>query len=141
MSAHIHPRRIAAEVSGAVAIEFALVGPLFIFLLVGTVVYGGWFWMAQGVQHLSSEGARAAIAGLDAAERETLARNAVRDGAAGAGAFRAGDLAVRVASDARSIQVSVSYDASAHPLMALSGLVPSPPRTITRSSTIRVGGY
>lgn len=141
MSVHDHPRRISTDVSGAMAVEFALVGPLFIFLLIGMVVYGGWFWMAQGVQSLSAEGARAAIAGLDAAERETLARAAVRDGAADAGAFTAGDLAVRVASDAQSIQVSVSYDASGHPLMALSGLVPSPPRTITRSSTIRVGGY
>ncbi|WP_370656501.1 TadE/TadG family type IV pilus assembly protein, partial [Klebsiella pneumoniae] len=54
---------------GAAAVELALVGPVFFLLLVGMVVYGAWFWMAHSVQSAVSEGARAAIAGLDAAER------------------------------------------------------------------------
>lgn len=138
----IHAKtKFLGDTSGAIAVEFALVAPVFIFLLIGMLVYGGWFWMAQGVQTLSTEGARAAIAGLDAAERESLARAAVLEGAAGAGAFQIDDLDIQVSSDARSIQVTVSYDTSGHPLMVLSQLVPSPPRAITRNSTIRIGGY
>jgi Flp pilus assembly protein TadG len=140
MSVQALPRSIG-DTSGATAVEFALVGPLFIFLLIGIVVYGGWFWMAQGVQHLSAEGARAAIAGLDAGERNTLARAAITQGAAGTAALDPTDLSVDVASDARSIRVTVSYNAEGHPLMALSRLVPSPPRTITRVSIIQLGGY
>jgi Flp pilus assembly protein TadG len=66
-----------AEREGAAAVEFALVGPVFFLLLVGMIVYGAWFWMAHSVQSAVSEGARAAIAGLDAAEREQLAREVV----------------------------------------------------------------
>ncbi|MEC4742860.1 pilus assembly protein, partial [Limosilactobacillus sp. c10Ua_36] len=39
-------------------------------LMIAIVVYGSWFLMAQSVQSLASEGARAAIGGLDASERE-----------------------------------------------------------------------
>ena len=45
---------------GVAAVEFALVGPILVLLLIGIVVYGGWFLMAQSVQALASEGARAA---------------------------------------------------------------------------------
>lgn len=48
---------------GVAAVEFALVGPILVLLLIGIVVYGGWFLMAQSVQALASEGARAAIGG------------------------------------------------------------------------------
>lgn len=43
--------------------EFALVGPILIAILLAAVVYGGWFLMAQSVQSLASEAARAAIGG------------------------------------------------------------------------------
>jgi Flp pilus assembly protein TadG len=115
--------------SGAIAVEFALVGPLFVLLLMGLVVYGGWFWMAQGVSSLAAEGARAAVAGLDVADTTD------------ATILSSDQLVVQVASDARAIRVTVSYDASEHPFMALSAIVPPPPRTITRTSTVLVGGY
>ena len=67
-------RRAKTAREGAAAVEFALVGPILVFLLIGIVVYGGWFLMAQSVQALASEGARAAVGGLDSAERESLAR-------------------------------------------------------------------
>lgn len=132
--------RLAGDERGTAAIEFALVGPLFILLLIGLVVYGGWFWMAQGVQHLAAEGARAAVAGLDAAERDRMARAAVVDGGS-ATILNPGRLLVAVADDAAEIRVTVTYDASGEPIMALAGLVPSPPRTIERAAVVRIGGY
>lgn len=48
---------------GVAAVEFALVGPILVLRLIGIVVYGGWFLMAQSVQALASEGAGAAIRG------------------------------------------------------------------------------
>lgn len=127
---------------GGAAVEFALVGPVFILLLAGMVVYGGWFWLAHGVQALASEGARAAVAGLDAAEREALARGVVADHARGGGlGLDPAQATVAVTSDLQAIRVTVRYDVGDHPLMALSGLTPAPPATIERTAVVRVGGY
>lgn len=122
---------------GVAAIEFALVGPLFILLLVGMIVYGGWFWMAHSVQAAVSEGARAAVAGLDAAEREQLAVDVVRTQLKDLG-LKATDAAVAVRAEPGVVRVEVAYDATQHPLMALSPLTVSPPHTIRRSAVIRV---
>lgn len=135
------PLRLRLGESGSAAVEFALVGPLFVVLLMGLVVYGGWFWMAQGVQHLAAEGARAAVAGLDVGERDRLARGAVIDAARGATILHAERLNVVVADDAREIRVTVTYDATQEPILAMAGLIPSPPTTIARSAAVRVGGY
>lgn len=129
--------KICKDRRGAAAIEFAIVGPVFILLLVGIVVYGGWFWMAHSVQSAVSEGARAAIAGLDAGERERLARDVVEAQLRDLG-LRAADAAVAVRGEPGLFRVEVAYDAGGHPLMALSPLTVPPPRTIRRSAVIRV---
>lgn len=126
---------------GSAAVEFALIGPLFILLLIGAVVYGGWLWMAQGVQHLAAEGARAAIAGITADERTALARSAVSGSIDGTTILDPQAVAVSVTTDPGSIRVIVTYDASGHPFMALAKLVPSPPRSIRREAVVRTGGY
>lgn len=123
---------------GAAAIEFAIVGPVFILLLVGMIVYGGWFWMAHSVQAAVSEGARAAIAGLDAAEREQLAREVVEAQLKDLG-LKAADAVVAVRPEPGLFRVEVAYDAGGHPLMALAPLTVPPPRTIHRAAVIRVG--
>lgn len=124
---------------GNAAVEFALVGPLFIYLLIGLVVYGGWFWMAAEVQHLSAEGARAAIGGLNDTERASLARSTVLADSQAGGVIPSRDLQVAVANTNGSLTVTVSYSAANHPLMALAGLVPSPPMTIRRVATVQTG--
>lgn len=138
---HRRFERIYAHRRGSAAVEFALIGPLFIVLIIGAVVYGGWIWMAQGVQHLAAEGARAAIAGIDVEERATLARSAVADTVGGTTILSPEAVQIAVVSDPHAIRVTVTYDASDHPLMALSGLVPSPPSIIRREAIVRTGGY
>lgn len=125
---------------GVAAMEFAMVAPFLLLMMCGLVVYGGWFWMAHSVQSLASEGARAAIAGLDPAEQETLARNFVETQVAGLG-LQAERASVQVESTTAVIRVNVAYNLSDHPLMALSALVPSPPRMIRRTAVVRLGGY
>lgn len=138
---HMHASMISRSERGSAAVEFALIGPLFILLLIGAVVYGGWMWMAQGVQSLAAEGARAAIAGIDVDERISLAQSSVADSVDGSTILQPENVQVAVASDAGTIRVTVTYDATDHPLMALSNLVPSPPRVIRREAVVRTGGY
>lgn len=127
--------------AGSVAVEFALLGPLLIVMLMGMVVYGGWFWLAQSVQSLASESARAAVAGLDAAERERLARDfAASQASVGAG-LDPDDLVVAVESDAEAIRVRIAMDVGDHPLMAMAVLMPPPPDRIERVAVVRVGGF
>ena len=123
---------------GAAAVEFALVGPILILLLIGIVVYGGWFLTAQTVQAVASEGARAAIGGLDAAERETLARGEVATAVRGV-ALDPRRTSVQVAEEAGRLRIVVAYDASDSPLMLMGGMLPRPPAVIRRAAVVQVG--
>ncbi len=126
---------------GVAAIEFAIVAPLLILLLASMVVWGGWLWLAHGVQSLASESARAALGGLDKSERELLARAFVdREGEVVVG-LPSERAAVAVTSDPEAIRVDVQYDVSGHPLMMLARLTPAPPSVIARSAVVRTGGY
>ncbi|MFC5345690.1 TadE/TadG family type IV pilus assembly protein [Brevundimonas staleyi] len=134
-------RHLKARRQGSAAVEFALVGPLMVVMLMGMVVYGGWMWLAQSVQTLATESARAAIGGLDAAERISIAQAFVdAEAQRGAGLTR-DHLTVLVESDAQAIRVRIAFDARDHPVMAMAGLLPAPPSTIERTAVVRTGGY
>lgn len=114
---------------------------MMVLLLAGMVVYGGWFWLAQSVQSLATEGARAAVGGLDDAEREQLARAFVTDEADHAAGLDPALVTVSVTSDTQAIRVRVAYDARTNLVMLLAGPLPKPPALIERSATVRIGGY
>jgi len=63
---------------GAVAVEFALVVPLFLLLIFGTMVFAFYFATYVAVIHGANEGARASVGGINDAERGTLAAARVR---------------------------------------------------------------
>lgn len=110
-------------------------------MLVGMVVYGGWMWLAQSVQTLATESARAAVGGLTPAERISLAQAFVAaEAETGVGLAR-DHLTVTVDSDAQAIRVHIAFDASDHPVMMMSRLLPAPPSVIERTAIVRTGGY
>ena len=123
---------------GAAAVEFALVGPILILLLIGIVVFGGWFLTAQTVQAVASEGARAAIGGLDAVEREALVRSEVTGAVRGV-ALNPDRTTILVTEQAGRLRVVVAYDSSDTPLMLMGGMLPRPPAVIRRVAVIQVG--
>lgn len=127
--------------SGVAAVEFALIAPIFIGLLLAIVVYGGWFWLAQSVQSLASESARAALGGLDEAEQRRLAEGFVADQAGQVVGLDPRLATVTVTGDSQSVRVSIAYDVRDHPLILLAGPLPRPPATIARSAVVRTGGY
>jgi Flp pilus assembly protein TadG len=124
---------------GASAVEFALIAPLFVGLLCGICVYAVWFLLAISVQSLATESARASLAGIDDDERRGLARAYVATHAPDAGLSP--DRLVQVVDvEAGRTRVTVRFDASDHPVMALKGLIPSPPSVIERSAVVTGAG-
>jgi Flp pilus assembly protein TadG len=71
------PRSISADQRGSTAVEFAIVSPILILLLLGIVVYGGYFMLSHSLQEMADDAARASIAGLTDTERSSLAQSAV----------------------------------------------------------------
>ncbi len=67
-----------SSTDGAVAIEFALVAPLFLLLVLGTMVFAIYFATFVAVIQGAAEGARASIGGMNDAERDQLARARVQ---------------------------------------------------------------
>jgi len=123
---------------GAVLIEFAIVAPIFLMLMCGTLTYGGWIGLAHAVQQSANEGARAAIGGLDPDERADLARSRAMAAIRGYDVDPARVL-IAVAEDGATLSVSVDYDATDDPRLALK-LIPLPSTLIVRRSVVSLSG-
>ncbi len=126
---------------GAAAVEFAIIGPLLILLLLGIIVYGGYFLIAHSVQQLANDSARAALGGLSDGERKTLATNCLSSELPTYGFLNPKLVQLAYADQAQVMTVNVAYDASASPLWALSGVIPMPPSAVVRSASVQVGGF
>ncbi len=123
------------------AVEFAIIGPVFVVLLLGIMSYGGYFWLAHAVQQLANDSARAAVAGLDVAERQSLAQSTINAELQSYAFLTPSSAVVSVNNQTDSMTVSVAYNASRTPFFTLSPLIPMPPSTITRTATIKLAGY
>lgn len=129
--------------SGASAVEFALIAPVFLLLVFGALAYGLYFGAAHAVQQLAADAARAAVAGVSAPERRSLAEGYI---AKNGGAYLLLDPArLTVAAqpsgaDPDQFVVALAYDAGALPIWNLNPPLPLPSPIIRFASTIRNGG-
>lgn len=137
--------RPAAEAcGGASAIEFAIVLPVFLLIVLGILVYGIYLGSAHSVGQLTADAARASVAGLSDNERIQIATQYV---AANASAYPLVDARkITVVAGAKpaspsQFEVTVRFDASDLPIWSVEALVPMPSRTIERTSVIKRGGY
>lgn len=136
-------RKFLPGTAGTAAVEFAIVAPLFIFLIMGMIAYGIYFGAAHSVQQIAADAARTAIAGLNETERQTLAQHFIDVNADGYVFIDGDNLEVEVADnpdDAQQFVVSVQYEADNLPIWRFLTRLPLPGKTISRSSTIRIGG-
>lgn len=130
--------------SGAAAVEFALVAPILLVSLIGILTYGIYFGVANSVQQLAADAARASVAGLNDQERADIARQHVNVQSPSyvlIDVRRVTVAAEVVNGNPDQFQVAVRYDASGLPIYVFEKLVPMPPRMITRTSVIHRGGY
>lgn len=132
--------RRKGSTSGSAAVEFAIVGPVLLLMLMGIFTYGGYFLTAQTVQQFANDAARAAIAGLDDEERLAIAERTLRAALATQSHMR-GELAnVTMQRTGEVLAVNVTYDASEEIYWAVQTLVPTPSPVIRRTAAIRLGG-
>jgi len=130
--------------TGASAVEFALVLPVFLMLVFGIVMFGAYLAMVHDVQQLAAEAARTSVAGLNETERKSLATSYVTQNAASYPLIVPAHLSVNAAtsgSDPNVFIVTVNYDASNTFIYSLPSFVPAPPPVIVRSAAIPRGGY
>ena len=126
---------------GSAAIEFALLSPVLIFMMMCIVSYSGYFLLAHTVQQLANEAARAAVAGMNDAERRSLATACLGSELPSYGFLNPASAQLNITDQAALLTVQVSYDASANPLWSLHGLVPMPSPIIVRTAAVQLGGY
>ncbi len=126
--------------SGAVAVEFAFIGPLYLVMLLGIASYGGYFWIAHSVQQLANDGARAAIAGLSQTERAQLAQSTIASETPSYVVLNPALVTTVESEQTQSLTVTISYDASSSGFW-LSQIVPMPSTTISRQATVKLAGF
>lgn len=128
---------------GAAAVEFAILAPVFILLLMGMVAFGIYLGAANAVQQLAADASRTAIAGLTGAERQTLARGFITRNTGQYYFINPARMTVVVNDspvDNNQFTVVIRYDARDLPIWNLFQGLPLPDTEIKRSSTIRIGG-
>jgi Flp pilus assembly protein TadG len=127
--------------SGAVAVEFAFLAPILIFMMMGITGYGGYFWMSHSVQQMANDAARAAMPGLTAAERASLAQASVVASAGDYAQLKASKVTTQVLDRDGRLTVRVSYNAADSFAFAVKGLAPMPSDQINRQASVQLGGY
>lgn len=133
---------------GLAALEFALLAPVLLMLVFGIIVYSIYFTVVIGVRHAASEGARAAVAGLELSERQNLAKTRAVQVLNNYGSLLTCTVScvTAVADGAGVFKVTVTYDMSNSPIMQYGSIVPLPRTTngkhlVEASVSVINGGY
>ena len=122
---------------GATLVEFALLTPLLLMLLMGIVGYGSWYLVAHGVQQAANDAARAALAGANAGERATIARDAAMRAIGRGTGMKPERATITVEDDGASLLVRIAYDAADNPALQ-TPVIPMPPALIRRDAAVRL---
>ena len=135
-------KRLVRDRFGTSAVEFAIVAPVFLMILLTFIGFGIYLTVATAIQQVAADAARAAVAGLTAIERSQLATTYITKTTLDYPMIDPSKLKVAVASDplnSEQFTVSLEYDATNLPIFSLYSFM-IPDKHIRRFSTIRVGG-
>ena len=129
--------------NGTAAVEFAILAPVFLLILMGMIAFGLYLGVANAVQQLAADATRTALAGIDPPERLTLATSYIQKNASKYSLIDPAKMQVDIdnaESDPNQFTVMIRYDAHNLPIWNLITGLPLPDTTITKASTIRLGG-
>ena len=135
-------KRIRNCNQGTAALEFAIISPIFILVLLTLVAYGIYLSAAHSVQQIAANAARTAVAGVTAAERTQLVNSYITTSTLNDPILQRANFTVSVTPDpgnANQFVVSLVYNAQNLPIWNLYSFA-MPSKTITRTATIRMGG-
>ena len=127
--------------SGSMAVEFALVAPLLLAIVMGIIGFGSFLGFAHSLQTAASGSARAALAGLDPAERVAIATRAAQLSIAASPLLRSDAVAIEAGPDVDDpdlFTVTLRYDLNVTLLKLVPRLVPLP-QHLSRAASIRRG--
>ncbi|MDR7147362.1 TadE/TadG family type IV pilus assembly protein [Rhizobium sp. BE258] len=135
-------RRFRSNDKGAAAIEFAIIAPLFLLVMLTLIAYAIYLTAAHSVQQITADAARTAVAGISAKERETLVDNFITASTINHPLLQKDKIHVTVTTDPGNVNqftVTTEYDSANLPIWNLYTF-PLPDHTIKRFATIRMGG-
>jgi Flp pilus assembly protein TadG len=129
--------------SGASAVEFALVLPLFVLMIFGLICYATIENMYIGTQQLVSEAARASVAGMSDTERSNIVTSFISNNI-GSYAFldpkKISVTSATISANPSTYQVNITYDMSGSFVYQFSNILPLPSPTIQRKAVVLNGG-
>lgn len=127
-----------ADTKGTAIVEFAILLPVLMTLLVGMLCFGLYFGAAHSVQQLAADAARHSIAGETLVERRAMVTGYVATHGPSYFLIRPERLSEISATQqpGGSLRVRIAYDATWLPIFGFAKLVPLPPSTITRDCVI-----
>jgi Flp pilus assembly protein TadG len=133
----------AKETDGVSAVEFALVSPIILVLLFGIVCFGTVENTYIGVQQLTSEAARASVAGLSDTERSQIVQTFITSNI-GSYAFldptKISATSSTINANPSTYQVSVTYNMSGSFIYQFGSFLPLPSPLVQRSAVVLNGG-
>lgn len=140
---HALRRRLAWARRGSVALEFAVLAPILLTLIFAIISFGIQFGARLVATQAASEGARASVAGLTAAERTSLANTAVTTMLTRYGGFASARQVVvtPVGNPVTRMDVSVTLDISAFGLQRLAAFVPVMSDRPSATVSVQVGNF
>lgn len=118
---------------GGAAVEFAILAPVLLALVAGGVFYSRWFTVAAQTQNLAADGARAAVAGLDDAERTAIVSNLMTGAVVSVPLEKGSTRTWRAWRDGDLYAVSVT---TTLPDYDLARVIPMPDPKITRDAIV-----
>lgn len=136
--------KIRKDCRGVAAVEFALIAPVLILILVGIAAYGIYFSAVSSLQELTADAARASVAGISATERQTIVTAYVTQSKPNYRLLRDHAISVTTApfpGDPTRYSVTLQTDISNLPLQRATGFFPMPSAIIQRTAVVRIGGY
>lgn len=118
---------------GGAAVEFAILAPALLALVAGGIFYSRWFTVASQTQNLASDGAPAAVAGLDDDERRQIVDGLMNGAVVTVPLEKGSTRTWQVSRDGDLYSVSVT---TVLPDYDLAKLVPMPDRNVTRAAVV-----